>query len=75
MTVQKSLLSRAIAVAASVLVAGSAFAADYTLKLHHLLGPKAPAHTKMLGAMGQATRRKDWWPGENRHLSGDVVGW
>ncbi|MEK9800770.1 MAG: TRAP transporter substrate-binding protein [Alphaproteobacteria bacterium] len=48
MTVQKSLLSRAIAVAASVLVAGSAFAADYTLKLHHLLGPKAPAHTKML---------------------------
>ena len=48
MTVQKSLLSKAIGIAASVLVAGSAFAADYTLKLHHLLGPKAPAHTKML---------------------------
>ena len=48
MTAQKSLLGRAIAVAATVLVAGSAFAADYTLKLHHLLGPKASAHTKML---------------------------
>jgi len=48
MTVQKNLLSKAVGIAASLLVASSAFAADYTLKLHHLLGPKAPAHTKML---------------------------
>jgi TRAP-type C4-dicarboxylate transport system substrate-binding protein len=48
MTVQKNLLRKAVGIAASLLVASSAFAADYTLKLHHLLGPKAPAHTKML---------------------------
>jgi TRAP-type C4-dicarboxylate transport system substrate-binding protein len=31
-----------------VLSAARAQAAEYTLKLHHLLGPKAPAQTKML---------------------------
>jgi TRAP-type C4-dicarboxylate transport system substrate-binding protein len=31
----------------------SARAQDYTLKLHHLLGPKAPAHTKMLTPWAQ----------------------
>jgi TRAP-type C4-dicarboxylate transport system substrate-binding protein len=31
-----------------VLRAGRAQAAEFNLKLHHLLGPKAPAHTKML---------------------------
>jgi len=36
-----------LAVATSLLSAG-AIAAEYTLKLHHLLGPKAPAHSKML---------------------------
>lgn len=48
MTVKKNLVSKVVGVVGSLLVAGSAFAADYTLKLHHLLGPKAPAHTKML---------------------------
>ena len=33
--------------ASALLVAGSVQAADFTLKLHHLLGPKAPAHTQM----------------------------
>jgi TRAP-type C4-dicarboxylate transport system substrate-binding protein len=28
--------------------AGRARAAEFSLKLHHLLGPKAPAQTKML---------------------------
>jgi TRAP-type C4-dicarboxylate transport system substrate-binding protein len=36
-----------LAVVTSLLSAG-AVAAEYTLKLHHLLGPKAPAHSKML---------------------------
>src|SRR5215475_9643999 len=31
-----------------VLRAGRAQAAEFEFKLHHLLGPKAPAHTKML---------------------------
>ncbi|MCG6875581.1 MAG: TRAP transporter substrate-binding protein [Betaproteobacteria bacterium] len=34
--------------AALALVAGSAAAQQITLKLHHLLGPKSPAHTQML---------------------------
>ncbi|MEL0159234.1 MAG: TRAP transporter substrate-binding protein [Deltaproteobacteria bacterium] len=34
--------------ASAILVAGSVQAADFTLKLHHLLGPKAPAQTQML---------------------------
>ena len=34
--------------ASALLLAGSVQATDFTLKLHHFLGPKAPAHTKML---------------------------
>lgn len=38
----------ALAGAISLAVGVSASAQEFTLKLHHLLGPKAPAHTKML---------------------------
>ena len=31
-----------------IVVSGGADAAEFDLKLHHLLGPKAPAHTQML---------------------------
>lgn len=34
--------------AAAISLAGSAMAQEYTFKLHHLLGAKAPAQTKML---------------------------
>ena len=34
--------------AAAMLAAVSVQGADFTLKLHHFLGPKAPAHTQML---------------------------
>lgn len=33
---------------AGVVMSGQASAAEITLKLHHFLGPKAPAHSKML---------------------------
>ncbi len=36
------------AVVAALAMAGPAFAQTITLKLHHLLGPKSPAHAKML---------------------------
>jgi TRAP-type C4-dicarboxylate transport system substrate-binding protein len=36
-----------LAISTTVLSVG-AMAAEYTLKLHHFLGPKAPAHSKML---------------------------
>lgn len=32
----------------TVFLSAGAMAAEYTLKLHHFLGPKAPAHSKML---------------------------
>ena len=32
----------------ATMLSGSLMAAEYNLKLHHLLGPKAPAHSKML---------------------------
>jgi len=35
------------------IVAGGADAAEFDLKLHHLLGPKAPAHTQMLEPWAQ----------------------
>lgn len=41
-------LAGAAAMAFGLASAGTANAADVTLKLHHLLGPKAPAHTQML---------------------------
>ncbi len=40
--------STAALAAPFVLRAGRAQAAEFNLKLHHFLGPKAPAHTKML---------------------------
>lgn len=43
-----SLLTVALSFWTLVLAASSASAADFTLKLHHLLGPKAPAQTQML---------------------------
>jgi TRAP-type C4-dicarboxylate transport system substrate-binding protein len=43
----KSLMGLALAVS-TALAAGSASAQEYTFKLHHLLGAKAPAQTKML---------------------------
>ena len=42
------ILIASIFAAAAILVAGSVQAADFTLKLHHFLGPKAPAQTQML---------------------------
>ncbi len=38
----------AAGVLASAVIGGTAAAQDITLKLHHLLGPKSPAHTQML---------------------------
>ena len=46
--IPKKLTARLAATVTAVCVAASATAADYTLKLHHLLGPKAPAQTQML---------------------------
>ena len=42
------ILIASIFAAAAILVAVSVQAADFTLKLHHFLGPKAPAQTQML---------------------------
>ncbi|WP_321504654.1 TRAP transporter substrate-binding protein [Breoghania sp.] len=44
----RTLIALATAAGVSICMAGAASAADVTLKLHHLLGPKAPAHTQML---------------------------
>lgn len=44
----KRILSMAAGVAAWSLLATSAGAQEVTLTLHHFLGPKAPAHSKML---------------------------
>jgi len=41
-------LAVAATTAAALSAASGAFAAEYTFKLHHLLGAKAPAQTKML---------------------------
>ena len=49
----KSILVTAISMVFSLLLNAPAIAADYTLKLHHLLPPKAPAHTKMLEPWAQ----------------------
>jgi TRAP-type C4-dicarboxylate transport system substrate-binding protein len=40
-----------------VLRAGRARAAEFNLKLHHLLGPKAPAHTKMLAPWAEGIEK------------------
>ena len=44
----RTLVAMASAVGMAFGVAGNANAADVTLKLHHLLGPKSPAQTQML---------------------------
>ena len=44
----KKLLTGGILVISGVLLSGISVAAEYDLKLHHFLSPKAPAHTKML---------------------------
>ena len=44
----KSLGLIALGAAAGIILSGQASAAEITLKLHHFLGPKAPAHSKML---------------------------
>ncbi|MEJ8476037.1 TRAP transporter substrate-binding protein [Roseibium algae] len=44
----KRILSVAAGIAAASLLVASASAQEVTLTLHHLLGPKAPAQTKML---------------------------
>ncbi|MCG8494366.1 MAG: TRAP transporter substrate-binding protein [Sneathiellales bacterium] len=48
MKLMRSFGLAALGVAAATIVAGTAGAAEITLKLHHFLGPKAPAHSKML---------------------------
>jgi len=45
---RRHFLGAAASTLAAPFVLRSAHAADFTLKLHHLLGPKAPAQTKML---------------------------
>jgi len=47
---RRQLLSAGTAALAAPFIvrAGRARAAEFSLKLHHLLGPKAPAQTKML---------------------------
>lgn len=44
----KPMISAIALAAATTLVSSTTLAAEFELKLHHLLGPKAPAHTKML---------------------------
>lgn len=44
----RTLIAMASAVGMAVCATGSASAADVTLKLHHLLGPKSAAHSQML---------------------------
>ena len=43
------ILIASIFAVAAILAAVSVQGADFTLKLHHFLGPKAPAQTQMLG--------------------------
>lgn len=49
-----SLMSALAGTAAALVLAGSAHAADYTFKLHHLLSAKAPAQTRMLEPWARA---------------------
>ena len=53
------LLASAGVLAAPAVLRGTAFAADaeYTLKLHHFLGPKSPAQTQMLEPWAQAIEK------------------
>jgi len=47
----------AVLAAPFVLRAGRAQAAEFSLKLHHFLGPKAPAQTKMLAPWAEAIEK------------------
>lgn len=48
MRLAKKISIMATGVAAAMMLSSTVSAADFTLKLHHFLSPKAPAHTKML---------------------------
>ncbi len=48
MKMRKSIGLLALSAAAGLILSGTASAAEITLKLHHFLGPKAPAHSKMI---------------------------
>jgi TRAP-type C4-dicarboxylate transport system substrate-binding protein len=50
---RRTFMGAAAGALAMPFVRGTARAQEYTLKLHHLLGPKAPAHTKMLTPWAQ----------------------
>ena len=54
MTFGKTLTRLAIGLGAGVLVASASYAAEFEFKLHHFLGAKAPAHTKMLEPWARA---------------------
>lgn len=56
---RRQFLAAAAGALSAPALARSAFAADpeFTLKLHHFLGPKAPAHTKMLEPWAQRIER------------------
>ncbi|MBJ3775434.1 TRAP transporter substrate-binding protein [Acuticoccus mangrovi] len=45
---RRTILAAAAGAVAATLLSGAALAQDFTFTLHHFLGPKAPAHTKML---------------------------
>ncbi|MFT6556546.1 MAG: TRAP-type C4-dicarboxylate transport system substrate-binding protein [Sneathiella sp.] len=48
MKMRKSIGLLALSAVAGLMLSGTASAAEITLKLHHFLGPKAPAHSKMI---------------------------
>src|SRR5215212_3723569 len=56
---RRTFLRSAAALTAAPAVLRSAFAQtpEFTLKLHHLLGPKAPAQTKMLEPWAQGIEK------------------
>ena len=72
---RRQLLSAGTAVLAApfVLRAGRAQDAEFNLKLHHFLGPKAPAQTKMLEPWAERDREGFQRPREDRDLSVDVA--
>lgn len=54
MTFGKTLTRLAIGLGAGLLAASASYAAEFEFKLHHFLGAKAPAQTKMLEPWAQA---------------------
>ncbi|MBL4907167.1 MAG: hypothetical protein JKX94_06930, partial [Sneathiella sp.] len=48
MKAMKTIGVLAASAAAALIMSSAVDAAEITLKLHHFLGPKAPAHSKML---------------------------